>query len=119
MLGSQSAKGPDDVEVHLQVGREDYIDKELSAGFPIVSWHCAEEVEPGRREQCECRVQVMTLEDSIRMCARALRPRPLLMSVVRAGVVEVMGERPNEGGEQFQLREARRQAKVNDEMVHT
>ena len=52
------------------------------------------------------------------MRARALRPRPHLMVVVRTGVVEVMDERPNEGGEQFQLREARRQAKVDDEMVH-
>jgi ABC-type thiamine transport system substrate-binding protein len=104
--------------MHLQVGREDHIDNELSAEFPIVNWHCAEEVERRRREQCECRVQVVTLEDSIRMRQRALRPRPHLMSVVCTGVVEVVYERPDEGGEQFHLREARRQAKVDDEVVH-
>jgi hypothetical protein len=62
VLSSQSAKGRDDVDVPLQVGREDHIDNELSAEFPIVSWHCAEEVERRRREQCECRVQVVTLD---------------------------------------------------------
>ena len=53
VLGSQSVKGRDDVDVPLQVGCKDHIDNELSAGFPMVSWHRAEEVERRRREQCE------------------------------------------------------------------
>ena len=50
----------------------------------------------------------MAFEHRIRVSARTLRMRSGLMAVIRAGVVEDVHKRPDEGGEKLQLCEATR-----------